>query len=223
MTYMKMFSKLVASYRQCFAVGSLLLVSLNASAQSVADLWISMPDDIVPYLTVNQKKEMIECDRIGVDSSVKNKLEGNTAIDTLSESYGKFLVSNSRSLQLVKLPTDNDSILMVIDTHLGPKAHSEASFYTLNWDKLSEEGRIPEFALSDFAVRPDTMSVEDYDCLISSVVPLFFQYDYDKTTETLIVSPQMAIITLDEKKRFEGLVSKQKLIWGNKMFIKVII
>lgn len=220
---MKMLSKLVALYRQCLAVGSLLLVSINVSAQSVADLWISMPDDIVPYLTLNQKKEMIECDRIGVDSSVKNKLEGNTAIDTLSESYGKFLVSNSRSIQLVKLPTDNDSILLIIDTHLGPKAHSEASFYTLKWDKLSDEGRIPKLMLSDFVARPDTMSVADYDCLISSVVPVFFLFDYDKTTETLIVSPQMAIVTLEEKQRLEGLTSKQTLIWNKEVFIKVII
>lgn len=220
---MKMFSEqFVAFCRQCLAVGLFLGVSLNVTAQSVADLWISMPDNMVPYLTVNQKKEMIECNRIGVDSSVKNKLEGNTAIDTLSDSYGKFLVSTSRSLQLVKLPCEQDSILMLIDTHMGPKSHSEVSFYSMTWERFPLAEKMPELDLIDFIVRPDTMSIVDYDYLISSVTPVFFEYEYDKSTETLVVTPQMTIVTLDEKKRLEGLISKQTLIWGKEMFIKVI-
>ena len=201
---------------------SLLMVFNNSSAQSVADLWISMPDELVPYLTLNQKKEMIECRKIGVDSKVKNKLQGDTDIDTLSADYGKFIVSNSREIEMVKLPTKNDSILLVIDTYKGPLAHSKAAFYTLEWGILPSENVVPQFQVEDFILNSDTLTAAEQEEILSICSHPLYSYSYDKSTGRLIVKLSLPSVTLDDKKRIEEKSCKKMLIWTGEMFTNVI-
>ena len=72
-----------------------LLTSLSLHAQSVADMWINCPEQLTPYLTKNDRKEMIECRNIGVDTKVTNKLKETSDIITLADDYGCFMLMNT--------------------------------------------------------------------------------------------------------------------------------
>ncbi len=78
--------KMMANKKQIMTV-LLFLWPFFSGAQSVSDLWLSMPLSMTPYLSLNQKKEMIECHNIGVDSSVHNQFQGETSIDTLTSDF----------------------------------------------------------------------------------------------------------------------------------------
>lgn len=197
----------------------LSLSNLNLLAQTVADFWISMPAEFVPYIDVNQKKEMIECVKIGVDTSVKNKFEGKTLIDTLTADYGKFIVSNSRSIEIARLPYDqNDSIIMFIDTYLGPEAHSRVAFYDGGWNKLSTVDKLPQITLKDLIVKPDTMSIQDFENLEKLISPELIEYKYDFIAKTLVVSPSLPLLTTEEKNKLKTVICKRILKYNGKTF-----
>lgn len=178
-----------------------------------------MPAEFVPYIDVNQKKEMIECVKIGVDTSVRNKFEGKTLIDTLTADYGKFIVSNSRTIEIAKLPYEpEDSILLFIDTYLGPEAHSKVAFFDRNWNKLSEADKLPQIALKDLIVKPDTMSVSEYESLEKLISPELLEYNYDFLEKTLTVSPSLPLLTTEEKNKLNAVICKRILKFDGKTF-----
>ncbi len=103
--------------------------------QTVATLFINMPLELTPYLTLNQKKEMIECWNAEVDTATMNKLRGMSTIDTLTDDYGRFILSSSCDLQLIK---EGDT-LCIIETFRAPAEQSVIRRYDADWNLLSKE------------------------------------------------------------------------------------
>ena len=193
-------------------------MSITSFAQTVAEQWICMPDEFVPYINTNQKKEMIESYNINVDSGVKNKFEGTTAIDTLTVDYGKFVLSEARDIQILRLPSKNDSIFCMIDTYKGPEAQSTIRFFDIRWEEISCEGKIQAYTIDDFIQKPDTMSVNTYRELRDMFVPELIEYDYDISTQTLTVSLSFPLLTADERNRLNAVVCKRTLKWIGERF-----
>lgn len=201
-----------------YIVVILSCISNTISAQSVAEQWINIPDKFVPYITINQKKEMIESYKIHIDSSVKNKFEGTTKIDTLTNEYGKFILSDARDIELLRLPTDNDSILCVIDTYKGSASQSVIRFFDKQWTEITSEGKIQLYKIVDFLHKPDTMSIGEYRELREMLVPELIEYGYDISTNSLIVSPSLPLLTTDDRNRINRIISKKLLKWHGAMF-----
>lgn len=191
---------------------------MTAKAQTVSDMWISMPAEIVPYIDVNQKKEMIECMKIGVDTSVKNKFEGKTLIDTLTTDYGKFLVSEVRSIEIALLPCETDSIVMLIDTYKGPEAQGRVTFYDRKWNKFPTAVILPEVTAKDLIQKPDTMSIADYESLEKLISPELTTYNYDSSTKTMEIGLSLPLLTTEEKNKVNAVICKRSLKWTGKTF-----
>lgn len=206
------------SLRYCLFFLLLLAVNFQANAQSVADMWISIPDEFAPYLSLNQRKEMIECQKIGVDTSVKNKFEGTTSIDTLTTDYGKFIMSESRTLEIAILPCGSDNIVMLIDSYIAPEVQGKVSFYDTQWNRIANEGKIPTFGVDDLLQKPDTMSIRDYDDLKKLIVDGFIEYNYDSTSHELEIGISLPLVTLKEKEQLNAVICKRKLKWSGNSF-----
>ncbi len=205
--------------RKTFLLAILALLPMHkALAQSVADLWISMPAAATPYLTLNQKKEMVECHKIGVDTSVINLLQGTTLIDTLTADYGRFRLSSSHDFQMILLPCEPDTIVCTIDSYSAPAVRSRISFYDKGWNPLRTEDFMPAIRTEDLTERPDTMSVEEYGELCSLIYPELVAADYDLPQKRLLVSLSAPLVTSDEKERLEAIMSKKMLIWSGERF-----
>lgn len=191
----------------------------SANAQTVADLWVAMPSGATPYLTLNQKKEMVECQRIGVDTSVVNLLQGTTSIDTLSLDYGRFSLSSSHDLQIVLLPVeDADTIVCTIDSYNAPSIQSCINFYDKQWKPLEEGKLMPVISPDSLLSRPDTMNMEKYEELCSLVYPELVMIDYNLPTNELVVSLSTPLTTKEEKEWLGAIISKRTLKWDGRRF-----
>jgi len=205
--------------RSCICLFCLLLgITQNLKAQSVADMWISIPEDVVPYLSLNQRKEMIEYNNIGVDTNVKNKFEGSTSISTLTDDYGKFILSESRFFEIVKLPFEPDSIFMVIDSYLAPEIHGIVSFYDKRWNSLSSDDKLQKVTIEELFIKSDTMSVKEYEDLIKLIIPEFLNYSYDSDNKMLEISVSLPLTTSNEKEQISSMLCKRRLKWKGNTF-----
>ncbi len=197
----------------------LFLFSAAANAQSLSELWISMPGEMTPYLSLNQKREMVECYNAGVDTKVINQLKGNSLIDTLSVDYARITMSSSYSLQIVALPYENaDSILCLIHSYKAPDVQSKLEFYDKQWRSISFEGRLPELGLHSFVARPDTMNVERFDELVGLLSPELVVAEYNPLKRVLEISVSAPLTTNEEKTVLNSIIRKKLLIWNGERF-----
>ncbi|MDY2693456.1 MAG: DUF3256 family protein, partial [Prevotella sp.] len=134
-------------------------------AQTKMDaLLTTMPKEVVPYLDKEQLAELAQFASKGV-SSVKNTLEGQTTVDTISADYLRLKLSDFSTLQMRLLSVgDTAQILCVVKTVKRPVADSRVAFYDTQWKRVDTPQGLPVLAdidglLDEFTERPDTMSV----------------------------------------------------------------
>ncbi len=192
---------------------------MSAKAQSVADMFASLPFNKAEYLTYELRSELVANYNAGKETKVTNKLQGETAIDTLSTDYGSFILSDSKNLTLARLPyADGDSIFLCITTYKAPAKQSVVEFYDRNWKKYPNMRFMSEINRDSFVSRPDTMSVETYDELKSMLSPELISYDYDPTSMTLSLDIESPFLSNDEMTRVDVILCKRRLKWVCSMF-----
>lgn len=196
---------------------TLFLVSLTASAQSVAEAFVGMPAAQTPYLTKAMKEELVAGYSPGTVSKVTNRMKGETSVDSLSADYGRFLLSNSKELDIARLPFEGgDSIYMCIETYKAPDLQSEMSFYDKNWTKLSTQDKLPELDVSDFVQHSDSVTADTLDVKLFS--PKMISYRYVSSSKSLIVSLTTPFLSTEEKDKIKGKICKRTLIWNGIKF-----
>ncbi len=196
----------------------LCLCSITCKAQSMEDILLSMPREITPYLTTNQKKEMVECLHVGVSTSVQNQLHGTSTLDTLTNDFCQLNLSSSHNVQLIRLPhEDGDSIICLINTFRTPSLDSKISFYDLRWHKI-DLPLMPELSPTELVLRPDTMSITEFDSLYSWIEPLLMEYSYSPDEQFLEASLSIPYTSVDEKTKLEAILCKRKLKWNSVSF-----
>ncbi|MCD8281836.1 MAG: DUF3256 family protein [Prevotella sp.] len=185
-----------------------------------------MPASLTPYLSLNDKKEMAECWRAGVDTTVRNRLQGECSVDTLTASFGCFRLSSSRSMELVLLPRIcGDSVVCVLDSYTFGSSSSSftpvssrISFYDTDWNALPNDSLMPSFDISDLVLRPDSMCLDEYSELVSCFSPALVRIDYSLSSGRfeLMLCPPFSLS--DERERLEGIIRKRMLSWdGDKL------
>ena len=196
-----------------------VLSSSIISAQTINELWLSMPQNMTPYLTEKQKKEVIDNYKSDSGLKVTNNLQGTTYADTLSADYGHFCMSDSKDLYLILLPTkDNDSIMLCIETYKTPDAQSKLEFYNRKWQKLSKQDKIPNIEMENLISRPDTMSIETYDNLRSLISPELISFQYNVSSKTLEANLATPLLSADERNKLKNIFSKYMLKWDGVRF-----
>ena len=66
----------------------LIMAFAAAHAQFTAkDAWLSMPDDILPYLNQSMRTDHVEFYNMNIESKVKNLLQGKCVMDTLTADF----------------------------------------------------------------------------------------------------------------------------------------
>ena len=202
-------------YSVAFFAVSLLGCSGTLSAQTVGELWVSMPDSLMPVLTAKQRADVVNKDNIALSVPTTNALGGTSRVDTLSADYLSVHVSDVSSAQMRLLPTTGgDTLVCLVRTWLGPEAESSVGVYTKDWRQMS----FPAFCISDFVHRPDTMDTRKYDELLRVLDPYTFSVQLSPDALTLTVSAHAVTVTADEKKMLEAVFVQRKYNWNGRDF-----
>ena len=102
-----------------FTLLSLLtfFIAISASAYSITDAWISMPDSFVPSLSATLRRELVDLKQQGRRPEVANLLQGETTLDTLTADYMRVSLSPAAIFEMCRLPMQNgDTIVCVVRT-----------------------------------------------------------------------------------------------------------
>ena len=82
----------------------LLLLPLTVGAQTVRDLWLSMPPSFAPYLCTSLRTQCLDFYDMHTDAQTDNALKGKSRIDTLTSTFLAATLSKAHTLQMKLLP-----------------------------------------------------------------------------------------------------------------------
>ncbi len=195
-------------------------------AKSMRALWQSMPDSIVPYLNANLRQEMIDFADMHVKAQVKNLLDGNTSLDTLTSNYADVSLSSCSRMQLRLLPSaQGDSLICMALTVSAPESESVVRFFTQAWQPLPmprlPQSLLPEgegFTIDAYLVRPDTMSQERFDELRALIEPAMVYATLSPSDDTLTLQLALPLVNKAQRKALEVIRMQRKLKWDGISF-----
>ena len=117
--------------RNLYILLFLLMSALSAVAGGVKDIWISMPNQITPYLNKDLRQKLVTFNQTGVNPTVNNLIGGESKLDTLAGNFVQVELSEACTLQMKLLPRSaGDSLVCVVKTYLGPAKRRDKAPYT---------------------------------------------------------------------------------------------
>jgi len=122
-----------------YLIISLLLFffTLKSVSQTAEDVFISMPDRLIPLLENAWRKDLVELYKSGKIATLENTMRGKSTLLALTEKYMKLQLTEHTELELRLLPLiNNTNIICVVTTVYAPVADSRVEFWTTNWQAL---------------------------------------------------------------------------------------
>lgn len=194
-----------------------VLLVTSVQAKSLKDLWVSMPDSLLPTLDRNLRLELVELEEMGVKPNVKNLLGEECDMDTLTNDYLECTTSKVARLQMIYLPSSaEDSVLCVIKTFRAPSKESEIRFYDQGWRQLPISSYLAkdQYMLGSY-IKPksDTMRVEEYEELKSKLEPVMYVTEYLPTAQAFRVQVSLPLLSNEDKMKVQSILMQRKFKW----------
>ena len=213
----------------------LLLLPLTVGAQTVRDLWLSMPPSLAPYLNTSLRTQCLDFYDMHTDAQTDNALKGKSRIDTLTSTFLAATLSKAHTLQMKLLPASGsasglgsslgsgsssslsscDSVLCVVRSWDGPKRDSEVQLFDRQWKPLQAPFT---FSADSFVCRPDTMSEERFSRLVALLDPIMFSVSLSPAENVLLVKLSPVVPNPEDEKAIEQILVQRKLKWDGKTF-----
>ena len=126
-------------------MGWLLSVALCAPAQhlTIRDVFKSMPDSLMPYLSNNNRLDFIDFMDSNMKAEVKNQFGGNSIMTALTEDSLSIHMNHAMRVDMLLLNLDApvDTIRQVVvlaETFVTDSVYGEScvKYYTPNWQPI---------------------------------------------------------------------------------------
>lgn len=203
----------------------LLTFATNMSAKSLNELWVSMPDSLMPMVNKSQRIEFLDLKNLGVKAEVDNLLGESCQLDSVTSDYLKLTTSPSSLYEMRLLPqTSGDSLLCIVRTFSAPEKESELKFYDQEWKELEGTSLLPS-NLSDVSLymqaKPDTMSLERYYELQAMIEPQMFHLTWSEDGNELVSQLSLPLLGKEEKEQMLALLMQRKFKWDGEKFKEI--
>ena len=146
------------------------IVTLTSSAiEPVAQLFIAMPDSLVPSIEVNRRKDLIDLMHAG------QKAEMTLLQDSLLSIY-----LSKRSKMGIRWydTTGNDTIIALVNTVYAPAGDSRIRFFDTAWKELPASERIRQIRREEFFQFPDSLTKAEKEDLLRPVDIFLVEYNF---------------------------------------------
>lgn len=203
----------------------LLTFATNMSAKSLNELWVSMPDSLMPMVNKSQRIEFLDLKNLGVKAEVDNLLGESCQLDSVTSDYLKLTTSPSSLYEMRLLPqTSGDSLLCNVRTFSAPEKESELKFYDQEWKELEGTSLLPS-NLSDVSLymqaKPGTMSLERYHELQAMIEPQMFHLTWSEDGNELVSQLSLPLLGKEEKAQMLALLMQRKFKWDGEKFKEI--
>ena len=183
---------------------------LCVSAQSLREVWIEMPDSILPYLSKSQRTELADYVEMKAEPVVLNVFGDSVRIEHMTNNY---LLVKASEVTLLEIKLLDNNTLALVQTWKAPVAESKLSLFNLQWQ--------PKEAVVEYnenIVKPDTMTDEEFNDLKSLMYPRLKEYRLSPENNSLSVSWNYPLLSKKELKRMVDLLKPQVLNWTGRDF-----
>lgn len=183
---------------------------LPLNAQNMRQIWLEMPDSIVPYLNRSLRTELADYVTMGMKSEVMNALRDTTRIEKLTDDYILVQLSNATKLEIKSLDA---STIAMIQTWCGPLAESKLSLFSNNW-----EAKQLNIDVSPMFVKPDTMSQQRYSELLDMANVTMNEMQLSVKDNSLTIKYSVPLLSSTDKKEMQAILRQRKLNWNGTTF-----
>ena len=83
------------------------LLNINSQNMHMAELFKQMPDSLMPYLTTNNKLDMLDFIDAGMEAKVTNKFDGESILCELDSTYIRLKLNTSVEVEMKLLSSSN--------------------------------------------------------------------------------------------------------------------
>ena len=183
---------------------------LGVSAQSLREVWIEMPDSILPYLSKSQRTELADYVEMKAEPAVLSTFGDSVRIERMTNNYLLLKANEATRLEIKLL--DNNTLALV-QTWMAPAAESKLRLFNLQWQ--------PKEAVVAYKVnivKPDSMSDEDFADLKTLMSPRLKEYRLSADNNSLSVSWNYPLLSKKDVKCVTELLKPQVLNWTGKDF-----
>ncbi|SHF59631.1 DUF3256 family protein [Dysgonomonas macrotermitis] len=206
---------------------ALLIFSLFPvlKAQNIASAVVSMPDNMLIGVTLDQKKELaVELpDSLNKEVYIINAVGDSVVRLDYSDDYIALKTSDAGILQIKLLPlVNNSSIIGVITTVCGQICDSRIDFYTTSWEPLDRDSLFPKVGRDWFFKKDIDQTSQDYlnAAAVVDMTPIKMAFSAKDKNVTAEYQLQSYLAQDDYKAVEPYLLDKPKVFEWNKFVYK---
>ena len=171
----------------------------TAHAQTMEELFIRMPNELIVQLEEAWRKDLVDLYKSGKPAKLENTLQGKSVLQTLNERYLKLQSTEHSAVELRLLPLVNNTVIIcMIQTVYGPVADSRVSFYTTEWQPLPADGIFSPVTVDWF--RKEDADPEVFENL-SRLEMFLVKYSFSEENETLTAEYTTPLYLDDENQQ----------------------
>ena len=146
------------------------IVTLTSSAiEPVAQLFIAMPDSLVPSIEVNRRKDLIDLMHAGQKAEMTLLQDSLLSIDLSKRSKMEIRWYDT---------TGNDTIIALVNTVYAPAGDSRIRFFDTAWKELPASERIRQIRREEFFQFPDSLTKAKKEYLLRPVDIFLVEYNF---------------------------------------------
>ena len=190
-----------------------LMITFNliaVNAQEMRQLWIEMPDSIVPYLNKSLRTELADYVTMKMKPEVVNSLQDTTRIEKFTNNYIRVQLNNASKLEIKSL--DNSTIALV-QTWNGPIAESKLMLFSKEW-KLKPF----EIDLTPVFEKSDSMLQQRYEDLLSMANITLCEFKLSESDNSLTIKFTVPLLSPNDKTDMSNILKQRKLNWNGAFF-----
>lgn len=114
-----------------------LFVSISLQAQNMKELFVAMPDTLVPLLTKVNREDFGDFLASKMKAEVRNRFGKTSEMTELTDDYLYLKMTSASSMEMKLLPlNDSLKVVCVIQTYQAPVSDSKVRFYDTDWKPL---------------------------------------------------------------------------------------
>ena len=146
------------------------IVTLTSSAiEPVAQLFIAMPDSLVPSIEINRRKDLIDLMHAGQKAEMTLLQDSLLSID----------LSKCSKMEIRWYDTTgNDTIIALVNTVYAPAGDSRIRFFDTAWKELPASERIRRIRREEFFQFPDNLTKAEKEDLLRPVDIFLVEYNF---------------------------------------------
>lgn len=183
-------------------------------------MWLSQPDSIIPYLTEQTRKQLVDSTAKGEMQEVTNLFSEDTKLAALTADYLSVNLSASSKLTMKLLPTEgNNLILCMVQTYMGPLPDSRITLYDYKWQKIAGNF-VPEFTVDSFLTHTDSIDDEEWHQARQLLETRLTAYELSATDNSLKVSCSPILLSSEQQTLIDKLLRTRHLVWDGKRFVE---